>query len=136
MLRKFLPVLAGLLGLATLASGAAAADFFAFGHEDEDSIGIWKPYVIEKNCTEHFDRCEVRMDYAPFERAMVVKPGNYWYQKPFKIHRYGDFEHHDRHASQHVAWCSARYRTYDPASDTFIGKGYRHYRCNSPYAGR
>ena len=35
-----------------------------------------------------------------------------------------------------VAWCSERYRTYDPATDTFIGKGHKHYRCNSPYDGR
>ena len=35
--------------------------------------------------------------------------------------------------SSHVQWCLNRYRSYDPASDTFLGyDGYRH-RCNSPY---
>lgn len=35
--------------------------------------------------------------------------------------------------SAHVEWCLNRYRSYDPASDTFLGyDGYRH-RCNSPY---
>jgi hypothetical protein len=35
--------------------------------------------------------------------------------------------------SAHVHWCLNRYRSYDPASDTFLGyDGYRH-RCNSPY---
>lgn len=33
----------------------------------------------------------------------------------------------------HVEWCLNRYRSYDPASDTFLGyDGYRH-RCNSPF---
>lgn len=33
----------------------------------------------------------------------------------------------------HVQWCLNRYRSYDPASDSYMGyDGYRH-RCNSPY---
>ena len=138
MSRKMLSILAGLLGLVVLAPMASAADFFTFGREDDDAIRVWKPYVVEKNCVEDFYHCKVRMDYAPFERSMVVKPGNYWYQKPFKVYRYGDFKPrhaHSAHASRHVAWCSDRYRTYDPATDTFIGKGHRQYRCNSPYDG-
>jgi hypothetical protein len=142
MLRKILPALTGLLCLAVLAPAASAADFFAFGRKDDHSIRVWKPYVIEKNCVEDFYRCKVRMDYAPHQRAMVVKPGSYWYQKPFKVYRYGDFKHRHKHrhasysSSRHVAWCSDRYRTYDPATDMFVGKGHRHYRCNSPYDGR
>ena len=140
MLRKIIPVLTALAGLAMLAPTASAADFFAFGRHDDGSR-IWKPYVIEKNCTHGFNGCSVRMDYAPHQRAMVVRPGSYWYQKPFQIYRYGDFKHGHKHrhaashASRHVSWCSERYRTYDPATDTFIGKGNRHYRCNSPYDG-
>ena len=35
--------------------------------------------------------------------------------------------------SGHVEWCLNRFRSYDPASDTYLGyDGYRH-RCNSPY---
>ena len=124
---------------------ASAADFFTFGRHDDDAVRVWKPYVVEKNCVDDFYRCKVRMDYAPFERSMVVKPGNYWYQKPFKVYRYGDFEHGDHHhhhhaynhsGSRHVAWCSDRYRTYNPETDTYVGKGYRHYRCDSPYDAR
>jgi hypothetical protein len=34
--------------------------------------------------------------------------------------------------SSHVAWCEQSYRTYDPATDSFIGfDGYAH-RCVSP----
>jgi hypothetical protein len=45
-----------------------------------------------KTCANRNDDCTVRMDYAPDQRAMVVRPGSYWYQKPFQIHRYGDFK--------------------------------------------
>ncbi|MFO1120790.1 MAG: BA14K family protein [Hyphomicrobiales bacterium] len=38
--------------------------------------------------------------------------------------------------SKHVKWCKARYKTYNPKTDTFIGKGKKKYRCNSPYDGR
>ena len=37
---------------------------------------------------------------------------------------------------KHVRWCKARYKTYNPNTDTFIGKGKKKYRCNSPYDGR
>ena len=37
---------------------------------------------------------------------------------------------------KHVKWCKARYKTYNVKTDTFIGKGKRKYRCNSPYDGR
>ena len=36
-------------------------------------------------------------------------------------------------SSAHVEWCLGRFRSYDVASDTYLGyDGYRH-RCNSPY---
>ena len=38
--------------------------------------------------------------------------------------------------SRHVKWCKARYKTYNVKTDTFIGKGKKKYRCNSPYDGR
>jgi hypothetical protein len=142
MSRKILSILACLLGLMAVTPMASAADFFAYGRHDDGSR-IWKPYVIEKNCVDDFYHCKVRMDYAPFQRAMVVKPGSYWYQKPFKVYRYGDFKHghrhhhaHHHHRSKHAAWCSGRYRSYNPSTDTFVGKGHKHYRCNSPYDAR
>lgn len=30
------------------------------------------------------------------------------------------------------AWCASRYRTYDPATNTYIGKGGRRYQCLGP----
>ena len=39
-----------------------------------------------------------------------------------------------RGASRHVEWCSNRYRTYDPRTDTFIARvGGPRVRCGSPY---
>jgi hypothetical protein len=53
---------------------------------------------------------------------------------------YLDREYYPRreHVSnkKHVKWCKARYKTYNVKTDTFIGKGKRRYRCNSPYDGR
>ena len=140
MFRKILPLLVALVGLAGLTQGAAAADFFAFGRHDDDSIRVWKPYVIEKNCVDDFYHCKVRMDYAPFQRSMVARSGSYWYQKPFQVYRYGDFKpqrtHWGRHHSAaHVAWCSDRYRTYDPVSNYYTGRGYQLMKCRSPYGG-
>lgn len=37
---------------------------------------------------------------------------------------------------KHVRWCKDRYRTYQASTDTFIGKGRKTFRCNSPYDGR
>ena len=139
MFRKMLGLSAVLLGLAGLAGPALASD--PYGSADDGYTKIWKPYVIEKNCVEDFYRCKVRMDYAPFQRAMVARSGSYWYQKPFLVYRYGDFKPHLAHwghhrNAEHVAWCSAHYRTYDPTTNLFKGKGYQLYHCNSPFDGR
>lgn len=132
MFRKILTPLLGLLGLAALSTGALASD--AYG-SDTDGVKIWKPYVIEKNCADGLYECRSRMDYAPFQRAMVTRYGSYWYQKPFLVYRYGDFRTQParwQQGSAHEAWCSARYRTYDPATDTYVGRGYKRIRCVSP----
>ena len=133
MFRTILTPLMGLLGLAVLTSGALASD--PYGSNDDGYVKVWKPYVVEKNCTDGIYECRARMDYAPFQRSMVARSGSYWYQKPFLVYRYGDFRPQPAHwpgASSHQAWCSDRYRTYDPATDTFVGTGYKRYRCISP----
>jgi hypothetical protein len=35
----------------------------------------------------------------------------------------------------HVQYCMSRYRTYDPATDTFIGYDGLHHRCGASYGG-
>lgn len=38
--------------------------------------------------------------------------------------------------SDHVRWCSSRYRSYNPRSNTWVGYSGRVYQCSSPYDGR
>jgi hypothetical protein len=133
MLRKILAPLAGLACLLAVTPAALASD--AYGEPEQGEIKIWKPYVIEKDCADGRYDCTARMDYAPMQRAMKVRPGSYWYQKPFLVYRYGDFQNGSHNASSHEAWCSERYRSYDPASDTFMGYDNKRHRCNSPYGG-
>jgi hypothetical protein len=38
--------------------------------------------------------------------------------------------------SSHVRWCSDRYRSYNPRSNTWVGYSGQVYQCNSPYDGR
>ena len=139
MFRTIVTPLLGLLGLAALATGALASD--PYGTNDDGYVRIWKPYVIEKNCTgDWYYHCRARMDYAPFQRSMVARPGSYWYQKPFQVYRYGDFKPQRahwgrRHSAEHVAWCSDHYRTYDPTTNLYKGRGYQLMKCRSPYGG-
>ena len=49
MFRQILTPLLGLLGLAAMATGALASD--AYGVNDDGHVKVWKPYVIETNCT-------------------------------------------------------------------------------------
>jgi hypothetical protein len=90
MLKTMLGAVSGVLGLLALSGTGLAAD--ADSGPDGGDIQSGKPYVIVKTCANRNDDCTVRMDYAPDQRAMVVRPGSYWYQKPFQIHRYGDFK--------------------------------------------
>ncbi len=103
-----------------------AAPALSHGHEHKH----WPPYVVEKVCEPGFQHCLVRMDYAPFQHAGLAGPGSYWYRHAYYPHRH---RHHHRWNSRHVAWCLDQYRTYDPHSDTFAGRGHHRYRCNSPY---
>jgi len=138
MFRKILTPLLGLLGLAALSTGAFASD--PYGGNDDGYVKVWKPYVVEKDCRDGIYGCSVRLDYAPFQRSMVARPGSYWYQKPFEVYRYGDFKPRNaswsrHHSADHVAWCSEHYRTYDPATNLYKGRGYQLMKCRSPYGG-
>ena len=114
---------------AAIAVMMASAVFASPAAAHEHGFHHWRPYVIEKVCDENYSHYDVRMDYAPGQHAGLAGPGSYWYQSTFH------YRHHHRHyrMSRHVAWCLDHYRTYDPHSDTFVGRGYRRYRCNSPY---
>jgi hypothetical protein len=53
---------------------------------------------------------------------VVIRPR---YVRPRVVVRQG--------VSAHVRWCLARYRSYDPATDTFVGYDGRARACISPY---
>jgi len=61
--------------------------------------------------------------------AAVGYAGSYYYNDNYDdgpYYGYGGY-------NAHVQWCLNRYRSYDPASDTYLGyDGYRH-RCRAPY---
>lgn len=118
-MRKIMRMAAAIAVLVLPAATAASAHDHGYHR--------WHPYVIEKACDENFEHCKVRLDYAPGQHAGLAGPGSYWYQYPHQHHR------HWKGHSRHMAWCLGRYRTYDPHSNTFIGKGHRLFQCNSPY---
>lgn len=73
-------------------------------------------------------------DYRPGYR----RHGNYWY--PLAAFGAGALiggalaaPSRPSYGSRHVQWCSERYRTYDPASDTYVPSVGVRARCVSPY---
>jgi hypothetical protein len=119
MKKIFLLIAFGLVAMAGISPPAVAS---------HRPLRVDRPYVIEKTCNPEFKQCHPRMKYAPGQHAGLAGAGSYWYQ-----HAYGHYHGYSR--SKHARWCASRYRTYDPGSDTFVGKGYTRYRCNSPYDG-
>ena len=110
-----------ILALVALGIGALPA----MAHDG--AVKIRRPYVIEKSCDYDNTDCTARMLYAPGQNPGLAGYGSYWFPRAARYVRVWN--------EDHVNWCYAHYKTYDPHSNTFIGKRYRHYRCNSPYDG-
>ncbi len=51
---------------------------------------MWRPYVIEQTCNDHFKHCKARMKYAKGQNPGTAKAGTYFYQKARKG-RHDDF---------------------------------------------
>jgi hypothetical protein len=94
----------------------------------EYTLSLARPYAIVTTCDDDNLNCESRMDYTPGEHSGLAGVGSYWYQLPSESYLGEGYA-----GNRHVEWCTNRYRTYDPGSDTFVGNGYKRYRCNSPY---
>ena len=71
---------------------------------------MWRPYVIQKTCNDHFRHCKTRMSYAPGEHPGLAGPGTYFYKKAVR-YRHGDFRltwdgrkipHKHLHKKQHT----------------------------------
>ena len=149
---------AGLFGGAMLLSGLAPASAATL-----PSAGFAAPgetAVVEQVAKRDRDReRSVRWDRSRHgPRYSYARPGyshfhgGYYYSMPWWIgpsislglsvpsygYGYGYGNGYGYGAGQgygggHVEWCLNRYRSYDPASDTYMGyDGYRH-RCNSPF---
>lgn len=114
-----------LLSAALALAGLGATSIAAAAHDPVFRID--RPYFIQKSCNDHDLDCSARMIYAPGENPGRARYGSYWYPPATRHVRV--FNEH------HAAWCAYRYRTYDAWSDTFVGKGYKRYRCASPYRG-
>jgi BA14K-like protein len=118
MFRKLASVCLSIAPLTLMALPAAAHDY---------EFRSYRPYVIEKTCDDDYTNCMARMVYAPGQNPGLAGYGSYWFQRATRAVRVVN--------ETHVAWCLSHYKTYDPRSNTFIGKGFRSYRCNSPYDG-
>ena len=118
MLKKFLPVVMSIASFMTMNIPAMAHDL---------DFRLHRPYVIEKTCDDDYTNCRARMLYAPGQNPGLAGYGSYWFPRAARYVRVS--------SDRHVAWCLSRYRTYDPHTDTYIGKRQRAHRCNSPYGG-
>lgn len=54
--------------------------------------------------------------------------GGWWYGTPWWF-----YSTPRRYYSRHVEWCLGRYRSYNPATDMYLGYDGRYHRCRSPY---
>jgi BA14K-like protein len=108
-------------------AGGGNSSIELVGHRGEC---FCRPYWIEEVYDAHSDRHIAHMRYAPGYHPSVDRY-YYWYNRPYTYVSRPRASH-----SKHVAWCRARYKTYDAKTDTFVGKGMKKYRCNSPYDGR
>ncbi len=58
--------------------------------------------------------------------------GGWWYARPWwYIPAPRAVPHYS--GSRHVNWCLSRYRSYNPATDMYLGFDGRYHRCLSPY---
>ena len=84
----------------------------------------------------HYDRHRHGPRYSHRRPGFHHYYGGYWYAAPWWVGPgigFGITVPGVALGSAHVQWCLNRYRSYDPASDSFLGyDGFRH-RCISPY---
>lgn len=147
----FSSVAAGLIGGAMLLSGAPPATAATLPSPAISSPGDTaviekvqrkgKRYVRRGDRVRRYDRRRHGPRYSYRRPGFQYHYGGYYYSSPwwigpsigFGITVPGVTLGLGGGGSAHVDWCLNRYRSYDPASDTFLGyDGYRH-RCNSPY---
>ena len=130
-------VSAGLIGGAMLLLGTAAASATTLpGPGLAAPGGTALVEEVRHNKREHARRYEPRRHGNRHRHARSGYRhyhGGYYYASPWWIGPSIGFGLTLPTASGHVQWCYDRYRSYDAASDSYMGyDGLRH-RCNSPY---
>lgn len=140
----FSSVAAGLIGGALMLSGSAPASALTLPSPAVSApaeAGMVEQVHRRDRRARRYDRRRHGPRYSHRRPGFRHHYGGYWYSSPwwtgpsigFGITIPGATFGLGGGSSGHVQWCLNRYRSYDPASDTFLGyDGYRH-RCNSPY---
>lgn len=145
----FSGVAAGLIGGAMLLSGvapASAATLPSPGFAAPGETAVVEQVARRDRDRSRYDRNRHGLRFSYVRPGYSHFYGGYYYSMPWWIgpsislglsvpsYGYGYGQGYGQgYGGGHVEWCLNRYRSYDPASDTFMGyDGYRH-RCNSPF---
>ena len=62
----------------------------------------------------------------------------WWYAWPYwslGVPLFADTQNDYQYDDLHVAYCLGKYRSYNPATDTYLAYSGRYRRCRSPYSG-
>ena len=144
-------VAAGLIGGAMMFSGAVPVSALTLPSPAVAAAGETGTVELVQNRKREArrDRRERRYDrnrhgkrYSHRRPGYHYRYGSYYYSSPWwigpsigfalTVPSYG-YGYGYGGGNAHVEWCLDRFRSYDPASDTYLGyDGYRH-RCNSPF---
>jgi hypothetical protein len=125
-------VLAGALGLTSIVSASAVpmSGIAVPSAHDVEQV----QYRHHRGGDGYYRGHRGYRDYRPGYR----RHDNYWY--PLAAFGAGALiggalaaPSRPRYSSSHVQWCSQRYRTYDPGSDTYAPSAGVRARCASPY---
>lgn len=145
-------VAAGLIGGAMMISGAAPVSALTLPSPAVAATGetgtvelvqYSKRQARQEKRERRYDRNRHGKRYSQRRPGYNHRYGNYYYSSPWwigpsigfalTVPGYGGGYGYGYGGGGHVEWCLNRFRSYDPASDTYLGyDGYRH-RCNSPF---
>lgn len=139
----FSSVAAALIGGAMTLSGTAPVSALtlpgAAVAAPADTAVVEKVHSRRGDRDRRYDRRRHGQRYSHRRPGYNHRYGGYYYSSPWwigpsisfglRVPSYGT----PSYGGGHVEWCYNRFRSYDAASDTYLGyDGYRH-RCNSPY---
>jgi hypothetical protein len=147
---EFTAVAAGLIGGAMLLFGTAPASAATLPSPAFAATGATA--TVEYVDTRRYDRKHVRYDryrhgyrYSHARRGYRHYYGGYFYASPWWLAPTLSFglvmpqyapqyaPQYSGQSSGHVQWCHNRFRSYNAATDSYLGYDGQYHRCNSPY---